>query len=228
MDCESWSALYEIFKMGGHKRQILLGTSDFGKLIGASQQTASRRLLMLVEEGYISRELTPKGQNIAMTEKGLASIREVYSTLKFGFEEGLNVVYLNGFVFSGFGEGAYYVTKSGYKEQFVEKLGFQPFPGTLNLKLRSLADIKARSELESMPGTVIAGFKNGERTYGDVKSFKVLINGNTTGAILMIHRTHYGQDVLEIVSEESLRKKLCLKDGDLVQLKVLLHEQQPG
>jgi len=228
MDCESWSALFRIFKMGGHKRQILLGTSDFGKLIGASQQTASRRLLMLVDEGYISRELTPRGQNIAMTEKGIASVREVYNALKFGFEEDMNVIYLNGFVFSGFGEGAYYVTKTGYREQFLEKLGFQPFPGTLNLKLRSIADVKARGQLEALPGTVITGFKNGERTYGDVKSFKVLINENTQGAILMINRTHYGQDVLEIVAEESLRRKLGLKDGDLVQLKVLLDEQKQG
>jgi riboflavin kinase len=69
---------------------------------------------------------------------------------------------------------------------------------------------------------VVKGFVNGERTYGDVKCFKVLINEKTEGAILMIHRTHYGQDVLEVVAEESLRKKLKLKDGDLVRLKILL------
>jgi CTP-dependent riboflavin kinase len=55
-----------------------------------------------------------------------------------------------------------------------------------------------------------------------VKAFKVLINEKTEGAILMIHRTHYGSDVLEIVSRDPLRKRLSLKDGDLVQLKVLL------
>jgi riboflavin kinase len=222
MDSELWFALFQLFNMGGHKRQILLGTDDFGRMIGTSQQTASRRLLELVKEGYVTRELTPKGQNIAITEKGLAALKDVYHALKIGLEEGAHVIFVNGVVFSGFGEGAYYVTKSGYKEQFEGRLGFKPYPGTLNLRLRSMADIKARKELEALPGIVIKGFMNGERSYGDVKSFKVLVNEKADGFIVMIHRTHYGQDVLEVVAEESLRKKLRLKDGDLVQLKVLL------
>lgn len=222
MDSEEWLSLFQLFKMGGHRRQILLGTSDFGKIIGTSQQTASRRLMRLVAEGYIIRELTPKGQNIIITEKGLEALKDVYCSLKTGLEEGMKVLFLNGTVFSGFGEGAYYVTKSGYKDQFDGKLGFKPFPGTLNIRLKSVADIKARGGLDELPGIVIKGFKNGERTYGDVKSFKVLINEKTEGALLMIHRTHYGQDVLEIISKECLRKKLGLKDGDLVRLKIMI------
>ena len=222
MESEAWFALFQLFKMGGHKRQILLGTDDFGKMIGTSQQTASRRLLELVKEGYVTRELTPKGQNIAITGKGLATLKEVYHALKIGLEEGAHVIFVNGVVFSGFGEGAYYVTKSGYKEQFEEKLGFKPYPGTLNLRLRSMADVKARKDLEALPSIVVKGFINGERSYGDVKCFKVLVNEKADGFIVMIHRTHYGQDVLEVIAKESLRKKLRLKDGDLVQLKVLL------
>lgn len=222
MDSELWFALFQLFKMGGHKRQIFLGTNDFGKIIGTSQQTASRRLLELMSEGYVTRELTTKGQNIAITENGVATLKDVYHALKIGFEEAAHIIFLNGVVFSGFGEGAYYVTKSGYKDQFVERLGFKPYPGTLNLRLRSITDIKARKDLEALPSIVVKGFINGERTYGDVKCFKVLINEKTEGAILMIHRTHYGQDVLEVVAEESLRKKLKLKDGDLVRLKILL------
>lgn len=221
MDALDWAALYAIFRMGGHKRQVLLGTSDFGKIIGTSQQTASRRLIRLVKSGHISREMTSKGQYISITEKGLEAVREVYGALKLGFDERLSVVHINGVVFSGFGEGAYYVTKPGYKDQFLKKLGYLPYPGTLNIKLRTVADIKARASLEQMPGPIIEGFRNGERTYGDAKFFKVLINEKVSGALLMIHRTHYGQDVLEIVSKESLRKKLGLKDGDLVQLKIL-------
>jgi riboflavin kinase len=222
VDSELWFALFQLFKMGGHKRQIFLGTNDFGKIIGTSQQTASRRLLELMSVGYVTRELTTKGQNIAITERGVATLKDVYHALKIGFEEAAHIIFLNGVVFSGFGEGAYYVTKSGYKDQFVEKLGFKPYPGTLNLRLRSITDIKARKDLEALPSIVVKGFINGERTYGDVKCFKLLINEKTEGAILMIHRTHYGQDVLEVVAEESLRKKLKLKDGDLVRLKILL------
>jgi riboflavin kinase len=122
VDSELWFALFQLFKMGGHKRQIFLGTNDFGKIIGTSQQTASRRLLELMSEGYVTRELTTKGQNIAITERGVATLKDVYHALKIGFEEAAHIIFLNGVVFSGFGEGAYYVTKSGYKDQFVEKL----------------------------------------------------------------------------------------------------------
>ena len=222
MDSKLWFALFEIFKMGGHARQVLLGTDDFGKLCGESQQTASRRLLQLVAGGYIARELTPKGQNITITDKGMAALREVHAALGACFEGGAKAVFINGSVFSGFGEGAYYVTKAGYKEQFSEKLGFAPFPGTLNLKLKSADDVRARNGLEAVPGITIKGFVNGERTYGDVKCFKVLINDVEEGAILMIHRTHYGQDVIELVAKDQLRKKYGLKDGDFVRVKALV------
>lgn len=223
MEGDLWFALLQIFKMGGHTRQILLGTSDFGRMIGVSQQTASRRLLELVESGLITRELTPDGQLVMITEKGMDAIREVYNALKMGLEGIDNVKFLNGYVFSGFGEGAYYVTKSGYREQFSEKLGFAPFPGTLNLRLRSSADIRARNELEALPGIIIKGFTNSERTYGDVKCFLAKVNDTADGAILMIHRTHYGKEVLEIIAPENLRKKFGLRDGDMVQLKVFLN-----
>jgi len=222
MDGKLWFALFEIFKMGGHSRQVLLGTDDFGKLCGESQQTASRRLSQLAAGGYITRELTPKGQNITITDRGMEALREVYAALGACFEGGRRAIFINGSVFSGFGEGAYYVTKGGYKEQFSEKLGFTPFPGTLNIKLKSIDDIKARKELEALPGITIKGFVNGERTYGDVKCFKVTINDAEEGAILMIHRTHYGQDVIEVIAKDQLRKKYGIKDGDFVRLKALV------
>ena len=222
MESEEWFTLYHLLNLGGHKRRVLIGTEELGKILGVSQQTASRRLLELARKGYIDREMTPRGQSVLITKKGLSALREVYEVLRTGFEEGRNVFFLSGTVFTGFGEGAYYVTKSGYSGQFEEKLGFRPFPGTLNLRLRSIEDIRARKELELLPGIVVKGFVNGERTYGDVKCFKTKINDKMDGALLLIHRTHYGQDVVEVIAGESVRKKLGLKDGDIVQLKVLV------
>ena len=42
---------------------------------------------------------------------------------------------LNGTVQSGLGEGAYYMSLRPYTDQFLEILGFSPFPGTLNVQL---------------------------------------------------------------------------------------------
>jgi riboflavin kinase, archaea type len=36
---------------------------------------------------------------------------------------------------SGLEQGQYFISRVGYSRQFVEKLGFVPFPGTLNVLL---------------------------------------------------------------------------------------------
>ncbi len=65
---------------------------------------------------------------------------------------------LEGTVFTGLGEGAYYIGRESYRQQFVEKLGFDPYPGTLNLKLVGDYDVKARTELEAYPAIAVEGF----------------------------------------------------------------------
>lgn len=222
MNNELWFTLYQIFKMGGYKGGVFISTNELGKIMGISQQTASRRLLELLKEGYIERELTTKGQNVIITKKGLEALREVYEALRMGFEERERAYYVKGVVFTGFGEGAYYVTRSGYSKQFEEKLGFKPFPGTLNLRLKSPEDIKIRKELELLPGISIKGFMNEGRSYGDVKCFKVKVFDEVDGALLIINRTHYGSDVVEVISRENLREKFKLKDGDKVFLKIII------
>lgn len=222
MDHELWFALYQIFKMGGYKGSVFIRTNELGKILGVSQQTASRRLLELLKEGYIERELTAKGQNVIITKRGLEALREVYEVLRMGFENRERAYYLKGIVFTGFGEGAYYVTRSGYSKQFEEKLGFKPYPGTLNLKLRSPEDVKIRKELELLPGILIKGFVDEGRSYGDVKCFRAKIFEEVDGALLIIKRTHYGGDVIEVISKENLRERFKLKDGDEVLLKVIV------
>ncbi|RZN56470.1 MAG: hypothetical protein DSO09_02535 [Candidatus Methanomethylicota archaeon] len=222
IESELWFTLYYLFKIGGYKGSIFIGTEDLGKILGISQQTASRRILDLLKRGYIEREIRKNGQLITITEKGFDVLKEIYRGLKEGFEEKEKFYFIKGHVFTGFGEGAYYITRPGYYKQFEEKLGFKPFPGTLNLKLKSLEDIKIRKELEILPGILIKGFVNSERSYGDVKCFKVKIYDDVDGALLLIDRTHYNRDVIEVISEENIRKKYNLKDGDLVYLKVMI------
>ena len=42
---------------------------------------------------------------------------------------------MRGRVVGGLGQGQYYISRKGYRHQFIQKLGFVPFPGTLNIKL---------------------------------------------------------------------------------------------
>ena len=45
------------------------------------------------------------------------------------------------------GEGSYYMSLKGYKKQFKEKLGYEPFPGTLNLKLEDKIYMDKKKEM---------------------------------------------------------------------------------
>ncbi|MEM3054151.1 MAG: DUF120 domain-containing protein, partial [Candidatus Bathyarchaeia archaeon] len=54
---------------------------------------------------------------------------------------------LKGKVFSGTGEGAKFMELPWVKKQMEEKLGFAPYPGTLNIKL-SKDEVKLKKLLK--------------------------------------------------------------------------------
>ena len=128
---------------------------------------------------------------------------------------------MEGIVFTGLGEGAYYISKERYRKQFMEKLGFDPYPGTLNLKLTTDYDVKTRSELESYPAIEIEGFRNENRTFGSVKCYPSIIENEVKGALILALRSHYDISVIEVIAPVFLRKHLRLKDGHKVKVEVL-------
>jgi riboflavin kinase len=119
------------------------------------------------------------------------------------------------------GEGAYYISKEQYRKQFIEKLGFDPFPGTLNLRLTTDYDIKTRNELEAYPGIEVAGFTSEDRTFGPVKCHPIIIDNKVKGALVSAMRSHYDASVLEIIAPVPLRRHLKLRDGHKVKVEVL-------
>jgi riboflavin kinase len=117
-----------LLKKGARKKPVKLTTAEVGEAAGMSQQSASRRLLSLEEDGMIER-----GQDgIALTKKANREIAGEYAALRAVFEEKLEI---SGTVETGIGEGKYYLALDGYRKQMKEKLGFEPFPGTLNIRL---------------------------------------------------------------------------------------------
>jgi len=209
--------------LGAREKTIKISTKFLAEKMGLSQQTVSRYLIDLERKGWIKRAVTREGSLIRLTDLGDLQLRAVRSALNSLFErkEPSSIV-IEGVVFSGLGEGAYYVTRKPYREQFVEKLGFDPYPGTLNLKLTSEYDIQLRRELEARDGIKIQGFKNEDRTYGPVKCFPAWINGKEKGAVVLALRTHYNSSVIEIIAPRFLRKALKLRDGNRVKVEVFL------
>jgi len=226
VDAREWKhffTLYKLAEMGARSRTIKVSTEYLAEKMGVSQQTASRNLIELDKKAWIKRAITPEGCLIKITEAGVTELKKLYSNLRLIMEAAYPPsVTLEGVLFTGLGEGAYYVTRDKYRKQFMEKLGFDPYPGTLNLKLTSEYDTKARSELETYPGIEIEGFKDESRTFGNVKCYPVVINNKRKGAVIFALRSHYNSSVLEIIAPTYLRSQLKLKDGHKVKVEVLI------
>lgn len=222
---ETWRhicTLLKLAEMGAHRRTAKISTEFLARKLGISQQSASRSLIELDNKGWIKKTITPKGCMIKITDSGLAELKKLYSRMRFLMEaEYPPMLTLEGVVFTGLGEGAYYVTRDPYRKQFMEKLGFDPYPGTLNLKLTTDYDIKTYSELEAYPAIEIEGFKNENRTFGPVKCYPAIIENKLKGAVVSALRSHYNSSVVEIISPTCLRKHLELKDGNKVKVEVL-------
>lgn len=121
------------------------------------------------------------------------------------------VTKLKGKIATGLGEGQYYISRDEYRKQFNLKLGFDPSPGTLNLKLaKPFPQMKANS-------INIEGFKDENGTFGGCKCYRVMI-GSIKGAIVRPERSNYLPDLVEVIAPVHLRTALNLKDGDELEL----------
>ncbi len=200
---------------------LKMTTPMLSKYLGTSQQSASRLLIQLEKEGFIERRIVGRTSYVKITEKGLSQLREVYLSLKAIFERPVNIT-LEGRVFTGLGEGAYYISLPGYAKQIEEKLGFRAYPGTLNISLLSRDSIENRHLLQRLAPIEIHGFRDEKRTYGGAKAIKAVLNDTEDVAILFVERTQYDNSVLEVIAEPYLRGKLGLKDGDKVKLTVVI------
>lgn len=209
-------ALIKLIELGAHREFIEISTRRLGFILGLSQQSASRLLRRLEEEKLVEKSRGFRGSRVKVTMEGLVPIIDLYNILRNILEKPTVLVF-RGIVFSGLGEGAYYVRI--YSRFFLEKLGFIPYPGTLNIRLKSLDDIKIARSILMLPGISIKGFSNDSRSYGDVKCYKAYIRGEEV-YLVFPERTHYGADVVEIISAENIRDKLKLRDGDVIDVEV--------
>jgi len=220
-----WLHLFTLLKlaeMGAHRRTAKISTEYLAGKLGTSQQTASRYLIELDNKGWIRRTITPEGCLIKITDTGIKELKKLYSNMRILMEAAYPPsITLEGVLFTGLGEGAYYISRERYMKQFIEKLGFQPYPGTLNLKLTTDYDVKTRSELETYPAIEIEGFKNENRTFGSVKCYPATIENKAKGALVLALRSHYDLSVIEVIAPVFLRKHLKLKDGHKVKVEVL-------
>ena len=127
---------------------------------------------------------------------------------------GDNVV-LNGTVAQGLGEGALYLSMEHYKKEIKNKLGFEAYPGTLNLKV----DENQVDLLGKMIAIKINGYKSEDKIFYGAKCFRARVQ-NISGAIIIPDRTEH-KGTIEFIAPVHLKSELKIKDNDKIKVELI-------
>lgn len=216
---EIWFTLYSLANKGAIHNKTVLTTKELGEIMDVSQQTASRRIVECVEQGYIMRIHTAEGMLLQITEKGRTELVQILTNLEVAFTPPRDEIVIEGKIVTGIGEGAYYVDV--YASKLRSALGFRPHLGTLNVKVMDEDARRAIGRMKSTPPLVLNGFQHKGRTFGDVICYRVKVNNEIEAAVVMAQRTHHSEDILEVVAPVDIRKTLNIGDDDKVTLTVI-------
>lgn len=215
-------ATLKLLALEGARSGATVTCSALAERLDASNQTASRRLQRLADADHIDREILGDGQRVHVTDEGERALRREYEQYRRIFE-GNTGVSLQGTITSGMGEGRHYISLSGYMKQFEEKLGYEPFAGTLNVDLDA-DSVEGRAAMDAFDPVRIDGWEDEERTYGPAFCWpaSIEIDGESyeSAHVIAPERTHHGADQLEVIAPEKLRNQLGLEDDQEVTVHV--------
>jgi len=212
--------LTHLLSKGAKHNFVTVTTSSLGKSIKKSQQAASKHLLELENNQFIERIISGRNISVKITPKGFSEMVKLSTILQKSLDSSPSHVELKGTLVSGMGEGAYYMSLKGYTNQFKSKIGYIPFPGTLNVRLDKKVHQEAIKQFESLDGITIKSFSDGKRTYGWVKCFPAKINQSINCQLIILERTHHDDSIIELISKVCIRKSGKFKDGSKVTIKI--------
>ncbi|WP_338604848.1 DUF120 domain-containing protein [Sulfolobus tengchongensis] len=193
--------------------------TELARLLNFSQQSISRKLKELEEDKLIVRIISKEGEIIRLTEEGEKFLNTCLTSLKDAILS-LHSIEIRGNIVSGLGEGKIFLSMEYYKTQINKIMGFDPYPGTLNIVIYDKQSLENRLLLDSSPSLLIPEYKQKDRVLGAVKLYPASINSIKPAAVVMPLRTTHPKSVIEIISPFYLREKLNLKDGDEVTIEV--------
>ena len=212
--------LAHLLSKGAKHNFVTLTTNSLGKSIKKSQQAASKHLLELESNQFIERIISGRNISVKITPKGFSEMVKLSATLQKSLDSAPSIVELKGTLVSGMGEGAYYMSLKGYTKQFKSKIGYIPFPGTLNVRLDKKIHQENIKQFENLNGITIESFSDGKRTFGWVKCFHARINHSIDCELIILERTHHDNSIIELISDVCIKKSGKLKNGSQVTITI--------
>ena len=130
-----------------------------------------------------------------------------------------------GKIVSGAGEGAYFTQVNWVQEQCQEKLGFKPYPGTLNLEI-SREYLPIVESLNQEEGIELI---SPDPNFCNAKVFPVSL-GDISGALILPDakvRIH-AKNIIEIIAPLKIKSSLKARDGDFISVAIQLPIKTKG
>lgn len=125
------------------------------------------------------------------------------------------MVSLTGRLFSGQGVGHAFTQIDWVRAAFIEQLGIDPYPGTLNLLIE---DDQALAAWQAMQRETAVIIRSPNPDWCDAHAYPVRIAKKYVGAIIVPQLPHYLSNHIEIIATIPLRQTLALQDDMLLRI----------
>lgn len=134
-----------------------------------------------------------------------------------------NDVAITGTVQSGVGKGCFFTSVDWVVRQCENKLGYAPFPGTLNVRVCD-SDNHKLDHLFQNPDTELVS-SDAEFCSAPVK--KVRVSDIPAAVVLPAEDVRiHENNIVEIISGCSLKNTLGLKDGDTITISIPINNKE--
>lgn len=126
---------------------------------------------------------------------------------------------IHGRLASGESRGQHFTRLEWARRQFIDKLGIDPFPGTVNITVDDPESLAAWKRLKESRGIPIDNPNDGP---GDCNGccYPVSIGRGIEAAIVLPLVRNYPPNKIELISAIGVRDALGLADGDLLTLRI--------
>ena len=123
---------------------------------------------------------------------------------------------------TGIGQGEHFTRLDWARAQFKDRLGIDPYPGTVNVIVDDPDSMPVWVRVKRAPGIRIENPGDGPHDC-DARCYPVTVAGRIDGAIVVPEIDGYPPAQVEIIADIGVREALGIEDGDPVEIVLKRH-----
>ncbi len=120
---------------------------------------------------------------------------------------------------TGIGQGVHFTRLDWARAQFMDRLGIDPYPGTVNVIVDDPDSMPVWVRVKRTPGIRIDNPGDGPHDC-DARCYPVTVAGRIDGAIIVPEIDGYPPARVEIIANVGVREALGIEDGDPVEIEL--------